>query len=46
MIENIEELIANLSWDISYEVQQDAIDKLLEIDEENVTMLLQPFDKN
>ncbi len=44
-MECINELIAELSWDNSLEVQEEAIEKLLKIDEEYVTMLLQPYDK-
>ena len=44
--EEINSLISNLKWDYSTEVQQEAIEKLIQIDEKYISLLIQPIDKN
>lgn len=43
--EEINSLISNLKWDNSTEVQQEAIEKLIQIDEKYIGLLIQPIDK-
>lgn len=46
MLEDIQKLIEDLSWDNPKDVVDKAINQLLKIDDEQVTLLLQPVNKS